>query len=337
MQLMHRSFIEENIEPLQRIYYIWTVNFFVRAWRNWIGLNRKRGLTYDQYVTTNAYNCVELNAHALIAFIRDCRDRNVPEQCLVTFLSSQPCEKLFGQLRTMASTNQTVVNFTIKELRAKLKRLQMKTCIMHKYNGEINFPSLEKFNNAHPTQVLPNDIEITNEVSKAELTARQMLQSLGLSDGEIDFTDSLNLRSNNRPNQPTEFEFVNADSHNDEFSDLEEEEHDDDDPEIVGKSTQTQSSESADDEFDFSDTLEFVQVQQEFDERLEEPIYAIEDLFDTSEELTLKSTSAGDKHVFKIRDSTGHVKHIKKSTFLWMVAPGRQILSVDRNQRFRQK
>lgn len=281
---------------------------------------------------------MELNAHALIAFIRDCRDRNVPEQCLVRFMSSQPCEKLFGQLRTMASTNQTVVNFTIKELRAKLKRLQMKTCIMHKYNGEINFPSLDKFNTAHPPQVLPNDIEITNEVSKAELTARQMLQSLGLSDAEIDFTDSLNLRSTNRPNQPTEFEFVNADPYNDEFSDMEQEEHDDDDPGIVGKSPQTQSPESANDEFDFSDTVEFVQVQQEeFDERLEEPIYAIEDIFGTSEELTLKSTSTGDKHVFKIRDSTGHVKHIKKSTFLWMVAPGRQILSVDRNQRFRQK
>ena len=81
--------------------------------------------------------CLKINGLVLIAFIKNCRARNVSEQFIINRLSNQSCEKLFRQLRSMASTNQTIINFSIKEMSEKLKRVQMKWQIIYKYKYTI--------------------------------------------------------------------------------------------------------------------------------------------------------------------------------------------------------
>ncbi|XP_055525180.1 uncharacterized protein LOC129718423 isoform X2 [Wyeomyia smithii] len=93
MSRMYRSFIDTNVTLLDRVYNIWFVNFLVRGWRNWCLQKRTDS---KLCITTNAYYCVELNSHAILKLIVACRERRAPEQCIITHLSSQPCEKLFA-------------------------------------------------------------------------------------------------------------------------------------------------------------------------------------------------------------------------------------------------
>lgn len=62
------SYLNNDLDPLSRIEKIWYVVFFVRYWRKWILLNHRYTLR-DNFITPNAYMCIELNAHALINFL----------------------------------------------------------------------------------------------------------------------------------------------------------------------------------------------------------------------------------------------------------------------------
>lgn len=135
---------------------------------------------------------LELNAHALLAFMKYCIDNNTPEQFLISCLSSQPCEDLFRQLRSMAPVEQTIVNFNIKELSEKLKRLQMKTNIMYRHSNSINFPAMARHHGPRvPVVSLPTIEEIKNTVKKAMDSARSELLSVGIEGDEVNFQPSI--------------------------------------------------------------------------------------------------------------------------------------------------
>ena len=63
------SYLNKEFHPLDRIYNIWYALFFFRYWRQWLLLVPSFSLGYN-FITRNAYLCVELNAHALIMFMR---------------------------------------------------------------------------------------------------------------------------------------------------------------------------------------------------------------------------------------------------------------------------
>lgn len=62
------SFLDQQMHPLERIKDLWYVVFFVRYWQKWLILNKSFNLQ-DNFITSNAYMCIELNAHALIVFL----------------------------------------------------------------------------------------------------------------------------------------------------------------------------------------------------------------------------------------------------------------------------
>ena len=62
------SFLKKDLSPLQRIQDAWFALIFVRYWRQWI-LNNQQYTLENNFITTNAYICIELNAHALITFL----------------------------------------------------------------------------------------------------------------------------------------------------------------------------------------------------------------------------------------------------------------------------
>ena len=61
--LITDSFLNKNLECLVRIENAWYSVFVLRYWRQWIVLNPDYNLS-DHFITSNAYTCVEPNAHS---------------------------------------------------------------------------------------------------------------------------------------------------------------------------------------------------------------------------------------------------------------------------------
>lgn len=273
----------------------------MRGWRNYC---KKKYKNLTECITTNAYHCLELNAHALILFICICRDNNVPEQCIMGYLSSQPCEELFRELRSMSSTNQTVVNFSIKELTEKLRRVYMKRCIMYKHHDQINFPYINTKRQNQSCLILPSNDDIKASVVKCKTNAQKTLLGLGMEPSLIDMSDSV---LNHVDFQRTEFVGVDVEDSSDE----EYFKHDIYDDQGNARCDQYVTDGSS-------------------------TVYNAAEHFSNCDEIKLKSSTSGLKHTFKISDSSGQIKNIKKSTLLWMLTEDRHKLSADRVRRFQQ-
>ena len=67
------SYLDKSLDPISRLEKLWYVVFFLRYWRKWIILNKSYTLG-NNFITSNAYNCIELNAHAMINYIIAIRD-----------------------------------------------------------------------------------------------------------------------------------------------------------------------------------------------------------------------------------------------------------------------
>ena len=99
------SYLNKELHPLDRIYNIWYALFFFRYWRQWL-LSVPSFSLGNNFITRNAYLCIELNAHALIMFMRTLRDTYPGCAALSSpwKLGSQSCEKTFRAVRSMTST-----------------------------------------------------------------------------------------------------------------------------------------------------------------------------------------------------------------------------------------
>lgn len=54
------SYLEPKLKPVERVYSIWYALYFLRCWRSWI-LSHKDYSLRDNFISNNAYNCVEIN------------------------------------------------------------------------------------------------------------------------------------------------------------------------------------------------------------------------------------------------------------------------------------
>lgn len=298
----------------------------------------------------NAYHCLELDAHAIILFVCICSDQKVPEQFIVEFLPSQPCENLFRELRSLSSTHQTVVNFSIKELTEKLKRIHMTRSIMYKNRNQINFPFIvSKHANQH-SPVLPSNDEIIIRVQTSKTNAEKVLQSVGIEKEIMDLSDSV---CNSVAVARTEFVEV-EDFEEDEITDtrgMEYMEVDDSfgEQEAISKQqagTVGVKDSSLEQEVTAKEQIESVGVEEcldgqrcEHDDlqgKVDNTVYEANKVFSNCDEMKLKNSLCGQQHAFRISDSSGRIKNVKKSTLLWMLTDGRKRLSADRMRRFQQ-
>lgn len=106
MNYILTSFLDKEMNIEERIYKIWYSVFFLRIWKSWL---RKK----NNFLSTNCYNCIELNARSLILLIIQFRDNKLLQKEMFTIwnFSSQTCEKFFRATRSLTSTYSTVVNF----------------------------------------------------------------------------------------------------------------------------------------------------------------------------------------------------------------------------------
>lgn len=158
------------IEPLEsRISKIWYNVFVLRAWR----YECKRERSLKNFVTSNVYNCIELNAHMLINVYIHLRDLNKLELFLPELFNSQACENFFRCARSLTSTQSTVINFTTLQFLHKIKRIETIIELSSK------FKETKSINNLINVPALSND-SICQIVLAAQKKADETLQELGI-------------------------------------------------------------------------------------------------------------------------------------------------------------
>lgn len=114
----------------------------------------------ENFISTNAYTCVEINAHSLIKLIIKLRGINQPDLFLPFLVGSQSRERSFCQLRSMTTSQSTVVNFSMLEMIARLKRVQLQSEIVSTTDEQLKFPHIQNKKTKSLLSKFPKDEEI---------------------------------------------------------------------------------------------------------------------------------------------------------------------------------
>lgn len=175
------SFLDCEITPEERLYRIWHAVYFLRLWRESILKNNEYSLK-NNFITSNAYICVEINAYFLIHLIIKLRGKKRCDQFLPYIFSSQACESTFRQMRSLSTINWTKVNFSLLELFHSIGRIELLVDIMHNKlkDTTIEFPRIKEKNNKVMVFDLPSNEVIQKNISKAKEEAIKDARNLGI-------------------------------------------------------------------------------------------------------------------------------------------------------------
>lgn len=187
------SYLDFEMAPLDRIFHMFRGVYFLRIWRNYITASRFHTLK-DNFITSNAYTGIEINARSLINCIKKLRDRNMPELFLPPIYDSQTCEKTFRLLRSMGTVNFTRINFSLYDILHMFGRVEVQNHIAYfKLSSEqVKFPLSHKREQKTKIYDLPNDDEINSVLVKAKDEAIQDALEFGM---ECDNIDSYEFKS----------------------------------------------------------------------------------------------------------------------------------------------
>jgi hypothetical protein len=185
------SFLDKQMSPLQRLEEMWYSVFFIRYWRQWILLHPQFTLQ-DNFITGNAYMCIEINAHSLLALILIMRDMSHDSTYFNPWLlGSQSCERTFRLLRSMTGNFSTIVNFSMQGFLQRVHKLAVKDDLEsdeERMANEIKIPRMEKHINKdgigkHQTYSMNlSDEVITDTLLQAETRAKNNIETLGMAD-----------------------------------------------------------------------------------------------------------------------------------------------------------
>lgn len=62
------TYLDDDLEPIDRIYRIWHALYFLRIWRMWIKSKENEHNLSENFLSRNLFMCVEISAHALVYF-----------------------------------------------------------------------------------------------------------------------------------------------------------------------------------------------------------------------------------------------------------------------------
>ncbi|XP_050514976.1 uncharacterized protein LOC126890166 [Diabrotica virgifera virgifera] len=177
------AFLLKEISVERRVYLIWYSTFFMRIWKAWLKKNGEN--IQKNFITTNAYTCIEINAHGIILVIEKLRQNGISEAFLPWLYSSQPCEKVFRETRSMSSTFSTMINYTLLDVLRRLKRIQAMHEISTDLGPNFRFPRQENKrlgNNSSVFKVteFPSTDEMINIIKKAQEDALSDAKKIGM-------------------------------------------------------------------------------------------------------------------------------------------------------------
>lgn len=182
------EFLNKDLSPLSRVQMIWYATIFVRYWHTWIELHPQYTIQ-DNFLTQNAYTCIEINAHALVLLLVSLRDNFENSECYFCpwLLGSQTCEQAFRAARSMSSTFSSIINFGVLGLLHRLHRLQIQAELQSE--NEVKHPSMERHKSKHGMQKHQeyplkdiSDSDIIQAIERGHKQALETLKILGMSD-----------------------------------------------------------------------------------------------------------------------------------------------------------
>lgn len=192
-------YLNLNLTPLERILRMWRSLFFLRIWRQFILSSRSYTLGKN-FISTNAYTCVEINAKSLILLLKKFRDQNTPEQFLPTIFDSQVCEKTFRLFRSMGTTQFTKINFSLYELLFMIGRVEVTNIIAYSKLADIGIKFPNKRVGKTKIHSLPSDSQINAVIIEAKQSAMEEAAKFGMTDfskiDEFDITSNLPIDEN---------------------------------------------------------------------------------------------------------------------------------------------
>lgn len=176
MENIYKSYIDENLKPLERVYCLWYTIFFLRLWRLW--LVEHKTLSLKNFITYNSYASIELNGHSLINIIVKLRSSGRDDQFVTTLMGSQTCEEFYRSLRSLTSTHWTAINFTLLEMLHKVKRIEYAQEAIADLSSSFKFPRSNLKKAVY--HKLPADDEIYDIVMKAKDDALKDTTDIGM-------------------------------------------------------------------------------------------------------------------------------------------------------------
>lgn len=144
------SFLDHNLKPLDRIFREFRAVYFIRIWQNFIKTSNVYTLQKN-FISQNAYVCIEINAQGLIDLVKRFRCANTPNLFIPTIFDSQTCEKSFRQLRSMGTVNFTRTNFSLYDLLFMIRRVEVQNEILY-FQNHIRGSRKRKYMSFHPEQ-----------------------------------------------------------------------------------------------------------------------------------------------------------------------------------------
>ena len=242
MRCVMDSYLDKSLDVTTRIHKAWYAVFFVRYWRQWLLLNKEYCLSAN-FITSNAYKCIELNAHSIVTVAMTIRDHlTTDNQCFIPWLlGSQSCEKIFRAARSMTPTFSTVLNFGMLSLLQRLHRIHIQYCLENDSETSeiIKYPRKEihKDKDGHDRANLCDLSTISNSkiietVNKAKEEAKRTIESLGMYDL---------LKKNNFEDPPIPYSEKNC---SDDDNDDDDENIDDDENDETEQENELTNSES---------------------------------------------------------------------------------------------
>lgn len=322
MREVNEAFSSRSLTPLERVEMIWQWVFFLRIWRQWI--HDKDGYTIqNNFITSNAYYCIEINAHCLIQTIVKLREREEPHLFKPWLGSSQPCENTFRKMRSGATTHCGVVSFSILELQNHFRRVDLLCSSHSKLQNDFVFPRHHKAfkKNGDPPHIpvsLPEDYEIEAAVLSARDKAVKIAEKFKLiQKPSKSFVPPPNLRT-----------IPVREMHTNVQDEVESESEDEDEP---NSSENDNDDDNAEDQSESDSEDESCNEQDKEDELRD----AFEDLFvlscgplglKTFNHMTVTLTCP----FVVVDDGEGNRAVIRKSTLLWLLSNGYTKLSPDR-------
>lgn len=181
------SYLDKNLDPIERIYRLWHALYFLRCWRRWIRSPENDHTITNNFITTNLYTCVEINAHALVYLVLKLRDGQRSDMFLPELCGSQPCEHIFRYMRSMGTANYTKINFTLSELLHLVARVELMNKVVYSHD-EIEFPRVRAKSKTASNVNLPDDQDILMAMEKARKAAIENAAEFDMNFKEDDIT-----------------------------------------------------------------------------------------------------------------------------------------------------
>lgn len=325
MRAVTFSMLDANMDIRDRIFNLWYGVFILRIWRSWLlkftkqKKNKKNAPaaseevpTYslqENFISNNAYTCIELNAHSLI--LLTIKLRSNPELFVPYLFGSQSCESTFGQLRSMTSTYSTVVNFTMLEMINRLKKVQLQSDIVTSAPDNIKFPRFQKEKVRSALQEFPSNAEIICLLERARMKGMEDISKVGIDvPADQDFSCQIKYERATDPST--------LDAENDLY--------DEDD------------CESEVDQDEMSKEVNAL-VAADVDMELTRDVHTLssvtgEIILRNYGECTISLSETSPYTV--VHDSLGNEKVVRKSTICWLLTKNKHSLSSDRLTRVKQ-